>query len=199
MLDLQHQNRGFVLKVAPATRPVHLSHRSEHDDGPLILDFILTPFRFLILCERNLSLGYIAQCLLPSASAVFALSAHETNAPKPQNPGRSQPLLGGSLTESNQAICLNVLPLAVLRSFSSLSGRALRRTVAGQFRYSFKVEQPVYTLQEVRRPPPHARVDVGLGSLDMVVEVVAEGLDVGDDIRHPLRREMSGEEHYRGN
>jgi hypothetical protein len=29
-------------------------------------------------------------------------------------------------------------------------------------------------------------VDVGLGSLDMVVEIITEGLDMRDDILHPL-------------
>jgi hypothetical protein len=37
-------------------------------------------------------------------------------------------------------------------------------------------------------------VDVGLGGLDVVVEVVAEGLDVRDDVGHALGREVAGEQ-----
>lgn len=76
------------------------------------------------------------------------------------------------------ACTLNVRPLAVLRSFSSDSGRALRRT-----RYVSEQAQQEYTcgrhtLEEVGSPLAHPRVDKSLGSLDVVVEVVAEGLDV---------------------
>ena len=39
-----------------------------------------------------------------------------------------------------------------------------------------------HTLQEVGGPAPHSRVDVCFGRLDVVVEVVAESLDVRDDL-----------------
>jgi hypothetical protein len=50
------------------------------------------------------------------------------------------------------------------------------------------------TLQEIRRPAPHARVNVRLGGFDVVVEVVAEGLDVRNDFFSSLFCEMSREE-----
>ena len=49
-------------------------------------------------------------------------------------------------------------------------------------------------LQEVRGPSPHARVDVGLAGLDVVVEVVAEGLDMGDGLLALGGGEVAGEE-----
>ena len=91
---------------------------------------------------------------------------------------------------------LNVRPLAVLRSFSSFSGRALRRTRRCQ--QAVAPPSPpcrVYrTLKEIGSSPSHARVNVRLGRLDMVVEVVPERLDVGDDIGHALLCEVSREE-----
>jgi hypothetical protein len=42
----------------------------------------------------------------------------------------------------------------------------------------------------------HERIKY-LGSLNVVVEVVAESLDVRNDIGHPLGREVTGEEDYR--
>ena len=41
-------------------------------------------------------------------------------------------------------------------------------------------------LQEVGGPLSHSRVDISLGGLDVIVEVVAEGLNVRDDIGHAL-------------
>ena len=55
--------------------------------------------------------------------------------------------------------------------------------------------RPIQHLQEIRRPPPHPRMDIGLRRLDMVMEIVAEGLDMGDGLGAPLRGEMSWEEH----
>ena len=76
------------------------------------------------------------------------------------------------------ACTLNVRPLAVLRSFSSDSGRALRRTrhVSEQAQQQYIDSR--HTLEEVGSPLAHPRVNESLGSFDVVVEVVAEGLDV---------------------
>lgn len=52
------------------------------------------------------------------------------------------------------------------------------------------------TLQKVGRPPPHAAVDVCLASLDVIVEVIPESLDMRDDLFSSLGRKMSWEEHY---
>ena len=54
---------------------------------------------------------------------------------------------------------------------------------------------PIQHLQEIRRPSSHPRMDVRLRRLDMVMEIVAEGLDMGEGIGAPLRGEMSWEEH----
>lgn len=51
------------------------------------------------------------------------------------------------------------------------------------------------TLQEVCCPSSHAAVDVRLAGFDVVVEVVAEDLDVRDDSLAALGREVAGEEH----
>lgn len=53
---------------------------------------------------------------------------------------------------------------------------------------------PIQHLQEIGRPSPHPAVDVRFRGFDMVVEVVAEGLDVGDGLGAPLGGEMPGEE-----
>jgi len=53
---------------------------------------------------------------------------------------------------------------------------------------------PVQHLQEIGRPPPHPAVDVRFRGFDVVVEVVAEGLDVGDCLGAPLGGEVAGEE-----
>lgn len=50
------------------------------------------------------------------------------------------------------------------------------------------------TLQEVCGSLPHSGVDVCFGSLDVVVEVVSESLNVGDDRRHLLGGEVPWEE-----
>jgi hypothetical protein len=49
-------------------------------------------------------------------------------------------------------------------------------------------------LQEVGGAPAHAAVDVGFAGLDVVVEVVAEGLDVGDDFFAARWGQVAGEE-----
>ena len=50
------------------------------------------------------------------------------------------------------------------------------------------------TLQKVCRPPPHPTVNVRLARLDVVVEVVPERLDVGDDFAAALWCEVAWEE-----
>ena len=55
--------------------------------------------------------------------------------------------------------------------------------------------RPPQNLQEVRRPPSHARVNIRLAGLDVVVEVIAKGLDVRDDVCLALGGEVAGEEH----
>lgn len=52
----------------------------------------------------------------------------------------------------------------------------------------------VQHLQEIRGAPAHARVDVRFRRLDVVVEVVAEGLDVGDGGGAGGGVEVAGEE-----
>ena len=51
-------------------------------------------------------------------------------------------------------------------------------------------------LQEVGGAPAHAAVDVGFAGLDVVVEVVAEGLDVGDDFFAARWGQVAGEEDW---
>lgn len=51
-------------------------------------------------------------------------------------------------------------------------------------------------LEEVCRSLSHSRVDVCFRCFDMVVEVVAECLDVRDDMFHALGRKVAGEEDY---
>jgi len=53
-------------------------------------------------------------------------------------------------------------------------------------------------LQEVGGAPAHAAVDVGFAGLDVVVEVVAEGLDVGDDFFAARWGQVAGEEDCEG-
>jgi len=55
-----------------------------------------------------------------------------------------------------------------------------------------------HTLKEVCSPLAHSCVNEGLGSLDVVMEVVAEGLDVRDNLIAPLLGEMAREEYCRG-
>lgn len=50
------------------------------------------------------------------------------------------------------------------------------------------------TLKEICCALAHTRVDVGLRGLDVVMEVIAEGLDVRDDLGHSLRSKMPREE-----
>lgn len=57
----------------------------------------------------------------------------------------------------------------------------------------FRPRSPQH-LQEVRGPSPHTRVDVGFAGFDVVVEVVAEGLDVGDGFLALGGGEVAGEE-----
>ena len=54
------------------------------------------------------------------------------------------------------------------------------------------------TLEEVCGPLAHSCVDESLGSLDVVMEVVAEGLNVRDNLIAPLLGEMAREEYCRG-
>ena len=54
-----------------------------------------------------------------------------------------------------------------------------------------------HTLQEVGCPLSHPRVDKCFGGFDVVVEVVSEGLDVGDDLCSSLHGQMAREENYR--
>ena len=49
-------------------------------------------------------------------------------------------------------------------------------------------------MQEIGGAPAHAAVDVGFAGLDVVVEVVAEGLDVRDDFFAAGWGEVAGEE-----
>lgn len=51
-------------------------------------------------------------------------------------------------------------------------------------------------LQEIGGAPAHAAVDVGFAGLDVVVEVVAEGLDVGDDFFAARWGQVAGEEDW---
>jgi hypothetical protein len=51
-------------------------------------------------------------------------------------------------------------------------------------------------LQEIGGAPAHAAVDVGFAGLDVVVEVVAEGLDVRDDFFAAGWGEVAGEEDW---
>lgn len=55
-----------------------------------------------------------------------------------------------------------------------------------------------HTLEEVCGPLAHSCVDEGLGSLDVVMEVIAEGLNVRNNLIAPLFGEMTREEHCRG-
>ena len=50
------------------------------------------------------------------------------------------------------------------------------------------------TLEEIRGALAHTRVDISLGCLDVVVEVVSECLDMRNDFALPLRRQVPGEE-----
>jgi len=69
----------------------------------------------------------------------------------------------------HQLPTLKVLPLAVLRSFSSLSGLALRNTFNLLAIAVLQLKRKTPTLEEVRRPPSHTRVNIGL-------ETVLEGV-----------------------
>jgi hypothetical protein len=51
-------------------------------------------------------------------------------------------------------------------------------------------------LEEVRGPLAHPGVDEGLGGLDVVVEVVTESLDVGDDLVSSCSLQMAREKDY---
>jgi hypothetical protein len=51
-------------------------------------------------------------------------------------------------------------------------------------------------LQEIGGAPAHAAVDVGFAGLDVVVEVVAEGLDVRDDFFAARWGQVAGEEDW---
>ena len=51
-----------------------------------------------------------------------------------------------------------------------------------------------HTLEEVGSPLAHPRVDESFGRLDMVMEVVAESLDVGDDLVSSLVRQVAGKQ-----
>jgi hypothetical protein len=53
-------------------------------------------------------------------------------------------------------------------------------------------------LQEISGAPAHAAVDVGFAGLDVVVEVVAEGLDVRDNFLAARGGEVAGEEDCEG-
>jgi hypothetical protein len=50
------------------------------------------------------------------------------------------------------------------------------------------------TLQEVGCSLPHPRVDICFRGLDVIMEIVSERLDVRDDVGHPLRGEVAGEQ-----
>jgi hypothetical protein len=58
------------------------------------------------------------------------------------------------------------------------------------------IECDQHTLKEIGSPLAHSRVDECLGRLDMVVEVVAEGLDVRDNFGPSLVRQVAGEQDY---
>lgn len=51
-----------------------------------------------------------------------------------------------------------------------------------------------HTLEKIGCPLAHSRVNERLGGLDVVVEVVAEGLDVGDDFGSSCSCQMAREE-----
>lgn len=51
----------------------------------------------------------------------------------------------------------------------------------------------VHTLEEVSRPLAHPRVDKRLGRLNVVMEVVTEGLNVRDDFVSSLLCQMARE------
>lgn len=87
----------------------------------------------------------------------------------------------------------NVRPLAVFLSRSSFSGRARLSTVGGQYESSV-VGLAALTLEEVGGSLAHSGVDVCLGGLDVVVEVVAEDLDMGDVFVAALGSQVTGEE-----
>jgi hypothetical protein len=80
------------------------------------------------------------------------------------------------------------------------SPRCLAALAGGLGKVSIRIRRRTdhapLTLQKVGGALAHAGVYVRLGRLDVVVEVVAEGLDVGDDVGHALRREVAREEDY---
>lgn len=53
----------------------------------------------------------------------------------------------------------------------------------------------VQHLEELAHSESHSRVHIGLGTLDMVVEVVSEDLDVRDTVLSSRGHKMSGEKH----
>lgn len=52
------------------------------------------------------------------------------------------------------------------------------------------------TLQEIRGAATHSGVNVRLGRFDVVVEVIAEGLDVADNVLSSLPCKVSGKQNY---
>ena len=122
-----------------------------------------------------------------------------TTKPRPcQKPGRQATTRTSQISLNSPSFypwTLKVLPLAVFLSFSSLSGLARRRTgIVLVPTTKKKGRTRILTLEEVSRPAAHSGVDVRLGGLDMVVEIIAESLNVRDDIWHPLWCQMTGEE-----
>ena len=49
------------------------------------------------------------------------------------------------------------------------------------------------TLEKVRSPPTHPRMDVSFGGFNVVMEVIAESLNMGDDFFSPCGGEVTGE------
>lgn len=105
-------------------------------------------------------------------------------------------------------------PLAVFFSFSSFSGLALLRTNCISVLHSL-IERSQLTLKKIRSPPSHSRMDIGLiyvnaleneaihvlsgpnlRCFDVIVEIVAEGLNVRNSLLPPLQGQMARKQNY---
>jgi len=96
---------------------------------------------------------------------------------------------------------MSALPLSVQNNLlfpSSSSTTDLERPAAGRLPLLGSLlcfgSRAAQYLQEVGGASAHAAVDVGFAGFDVVVEVVAEGLDVRDDFFATRWGEVAGEE-----
>jgi hypothetical protein len=95
-------------------------------------------------------------------------------------------------------------PLSPSKAFASLQGRTalttdLERPAASRLPLLSSTllgfrPRAAQHLQEIGGASAHAAVDVGFAGFDVVVEVVAEGLDVRDDLFAARWGEVAGEE-----